>query len=450
MSLFCRSLCGGVLILLMLVLRKGLGDRLPPVARLTIWGLLLLKLLVPWTAPAAVSPDTKTAFSELTAAAADRPAGTTAPTDGEMAESSWPLQIWGMGVALTAAGFGLSSLCGRRLAAGEKLPAAEWQRWLPEAAGKRLTVCRCESLRTPAATGFFDPHILLPPFLGGKDGTGMRHMLLHEWMHIRRRHVLWKWIAAAAVCLHWFNPLVWLLFRAVGQDLELDCDRAVLRRLGTEARARYASSLIDMAERQRLYPFCSGFGKTAVEARIRAIMRYGRTKGGVAVSAVCAAFMLAMALVLAQPAEAKLAEPMAQTGPSLTLETETALIWPVPASKQISAAYGARWGSFHRGVDIAAAVGESIVAVGSGQVTAVTEESFNGGYGRCLLLDHGGGRQTLYAHCDSIVVSLGEYVHAGQTIATVGCSGDCTGPSLHFEVRENGVCRDPIACMTMA
>lgn len=84
-------------------------------------------------------------------------------------------------------------------------------------------------------------------------------MLLHEWMHIRRRHVLWKWIAAAAVCMHWFNPLAWLLFRAVGQDLELDCDRAVLRRLGAVARARYACSLIDMAEQQRLYPFYSGF-----------------------------------------------------------------------------------------------------------------------------------------------------------------------------------------------
>lgn len=450
MSLLCRSLCGGVLILLMLGMRKGLGDRLPPAARLIIWGLLLLKLLVPWAVPAqvsllAVSPDTKAAFTELTAAVVNRPVDTAAPT-----ESSWLLWIWGMGAALTAAGFGLSSLYGRRLSAGEKLPAAEWRRWLPEAAGKRLIVCRCERLRTPAMIGLFYPRILLPSFLDGTDGTGMRHMLLHEWMHIRRRHVLWKWIAAAAVCMHWFNPLAWLLFRAVGQDLELDCDRAVLRRLGAVARARYACSLIDMAEQQRLYPFYSGFGRTAVEVRIRAIMSYKRTKGGTAVSAVCLASMLTMALVLAQPAVAELAGSMEQTGPSLTLETETALIWPVPASKQVSAAYGARWGSFHRGVDITAAVGEPIVAAGSGRVAAVTEENFNGGYGRCLLLDHGDGKQTLYAHCDRIAVSPGEYVQTGQTIATVGCTGDCTGPALHFEVRENGVCRDPIACMTVA
>lgn len=179
-------------------------------------------------------------------------------------------------------------------------------------------------------------------------------------------------------------------------------------------------------------------------------MSYKRTKGGTAVSAVCLASMLTMALVLAQPAVAELAGSMEQTGPSLTLETETALIWPVPASKQVSAAYGARWGSFHRGVDITAAVGEPIVAAGSGRVAAVTEENFNGGYGRCLLLDHGDGKQTLYAHCDRIAVSPGEYVQTGQTIATVGCTGDCTGPALHFEVRETGVCRDPIACMTVA
>lgn len=121
-------------------------------------------------------------------------------------------------------------------------------------------------------------------------------------------------------------------------------------------------------------------------------------------------------------------------------------IWPLPGYSPGSA-YGWRihpiWGDrrFHAGEDIGAPMGTPILAADSGLVTVIPDNG--NGYGNYIMINHGGGRVTLYAHMSGFAVSNGATVTQGQTIGYVGSTGNSTGPHLHFEVRVNGATTDP-------
>ena len=129
-------------------------------------------------------------------------------------------------------------------------------------------------------------------------------------------------------------------------------------------------------------------------------------------------------------------------------------IWPVPTNGYISSGFG--WRTLygvrdnHIGIDISTGWvegkwpyinGQPIVAANSGVVTKAINGTY--GYGRYIIIDHGGNNFTLYGHCSSLKVGVGDYVTQGQTIATVGSTGNSTGPHLHFEIRLNGTPVDP-------
>jgi len=112
-----------------------------------------------------------------------------------------------------------------------------------------------------------------------------------------------------------------------------------------------------------------------------------------------------------------------------------------PSRGRITSRFGYRWGRMHEGVDIAAPTGTPIYAAASGKVIYAGWKS---GYGKCVILKHGDGYHTVYGHASKIYVSIGEYVDRGQKIAAVGSTGRSTGPHLHFEVRKNGVPKNPL------
>ena len=120
------------------------------------------------------------------------------------------------------------------------------------------------------------------------------------------------------------------------------------------------------------------------------------------------------------------------------------MMWPLPGYGTITSGYGQRWGKLHSAIDISGGgvYGKPIVAARSGEVIKVHSSS-SGSYGKYLIIYHGDGVSTLYAHCSSIVVSEGDYVTKGQTIAKVGSTGNSTGPHLHFEVRIDGNAVNP-------
>lgn len=121
------------------------------------------------------------------------------------------------------------------------------------------------------------------------------------------------------------------------------------------------------------------------------------------------------------------------------------LAWPVggpvtsPFGWRIHPIFGDR--RLHTGIDLGSVAGASIHAAGNG--TVILAGSW-GGYGRTVVIDHGGGLSSLYAHQSSIAVSEGQSVLAGDVIGYIGCTGFCTGPHLHFEVREVGAPVDPL------
>lgn len=123
------------------------------------------------------------------------------------------------------------------------------------------------------------------------------------------------------------------------------------------------------------------------------------------------------------------------------------MIWPAPGYARVSSPFGYRihpiFGTrkMHTGVDISAPMGASIVAATDGVVQSA---GGLGGYGNAVIIDHGGGIATLYAHNSKLLVSAGQSVQRGQVIAKAGSTGYSTGPHLHFEVRKDGTYINPL------
>ena len=111
-----------------------------------------------------------------------------------------------------------------------------------------------------------------------------------------------------------------------------------------------------------------------------------------------------------------------------------------PVKGIVTSRFGARWGSTHTGTDIGAPTGTPIYAAASGTVIF---SGWKGTLGKFIVVNHGNGIQTYYAHCSTLLVSKGDTVSAGQQIAKVGSTGRSTGPHLHFEIRLNGSALNP-------
>ncbi len=118
--------------------------------------------------------------------------------------------------------------------------------------------------------------------------------------------------------------------------------------------------------------------------------------------------------------------------------------WPSPSLSQITTHFGE---GGHTGIDITGggAYGTPVLASGDGVVKVASVQNPDSGYGKYIIIDHGGGIQTLYAHCSLLSVSVGQTVSAGQQIAQVGSTGWSTGPHIHFEVRKNSQAVNPLA-----
>lgn len=132
---------------------------------------------------------------------------------------------------------------------------------------------------------------------------------------------------------------------------------------------------------------------------------------------------------------------------SCTRYSSGKMMWPLPSSRRITSPFGTRvhpvykTKKTHHGIDIAGNMGSPILAAKEGRVIV---SGWQGGYGNVVIIDHGGGISSVYAHCSSLLVKAGQTVKQGQVIAKVGSTGISTGPHLHFEVRKNGTVVNPL------
>jgi len=114
----------------------------------------------------------------------------------------------------------------------------------------------------------------LPASLELTDTRRLDFILTHEYFHIKRFDALWKLLLIIVICIHWYNPVVWIMFILANRDLELTCDHMVLRHFSTDVKSEYAFMLINMIQRKNdLQPIHSGFNINCNQERIISIMK---------------------------------------------------------------------------------------------------------------------------------------------------------------------------------
>lgn len=235
--------------------------------------------------------------------------------------------IWGIG----AATLGLYFVVGYWRATREfdmSLPVehpfcGEWLRRQKEKMPLRrqIRIRQFDRIGTPLTYGVRKPTILLPNQTLEEQPKTLTYILTHEYVHIRRFDCVSKLLLSAALCLHWFNPLVWVMYVLANRDLELSCDEMVLRLLGIENRSAYAMALLEMEEKRSDFgALYSAFGKNAIEERIGAIMKMKKRSLLSVVMAVVLVFTMTACLATSPVEE----ETSAQTaGEKNTIESET-------------------------------------------------------------------------------------------------------------------------------
>ncbi len=169
----------------------------------------------------------------------------------------------------------------------------------------QILVFTNDEIASPLVCGLFAPKIYLPTRMDFSNTELLRHILCHETMHIRRKDNWIKAVMLVTLCLHWFNPLVWIMSKYLASDLELACDEAVLRHYDKEdeIRKNYALSLLTMAiTGNRPTLLYSAFSKTEVERRIQSVLQYRKTSSLLLLVSIC--FVLSGSVVFATGGQA--------------------------------------------------------------------------------------------------------------------------------------------------
>ncbi len=285
MSLLQMSVSGAVLIFVITVIRALAMDRVPKKTFLLLWYAALARLLIPFSLPSSISiysllgrktsPLTAdTVFPAFTTgqaiSAVPQPASSASITI-----SVWGV-VWAVGMVLCAAVFAVAYWkCYQEFQMSLPLENEVSRRWLQaHPLRRRISIRQTDRISSPLTFGIFRPVILMPKRMDWEDETGLQYILEHEFVHIRRFDVIFKLLLLAAVCVHWFDPLVWVMYVLANRDIELSCDETVVHHFGSGTRASYAKVLIRMEEtRSGFAPLCNHFSKNAMEERITAIMK---------------------------------------------------------------------------------------------------------------------------------------------------------------------------------
>ena len=291
MNLLQMSFSGAVFITAVVLIRGAAIHKLPKKTFLVLWELVMFRLLIPFSIPSVFSvytlanhsissttwPEAGTGYDNpamqglfVTAQGAERP-----PADVSPSVSVW-FMVWCAGILLTALFFVISYLrCLMEFRTALPVRSHYVEKWLGERPLKRrISVRQSDRISAPLTYGIFRPVILLPKKMDWKKEKQLQYVLSHEYVHICRYDTVTKLVAALALCIHWFNPFVWVMYLLFNRDIELACDESVIRQLGEKSKSAYSLMLIDMeAAKSGLLPFCNSFSKNAIEERITAVMK---------------------------------------------------------------------------------------------------------------------------------------------------------------------------------
>ena len=319
MNLIKMSLSGAALILTATIIRAVAINKLPKKTFLTLWWIALLRLLIPYSIPSVSS--IYSLFRQNTPLNTIKTSGyiTPAPVQESFftlpdtlppvpVEKAPPVSLWSaawIAGAFICILFLTISYLRFRFEFQMSLPvenifAGQWLKAHP--LKRPISIRQSDRISAPLTYGFFKPVILMPKNTDWTNTKQLQYVLLHEYVHIRRFDAVTKMIAALALCIHWFNPFVWVMYILFNRDIELACDESVIFRSGETSKASYARMLISIEETKNgIMPFCSYFSKNAAEERITAIMKI--KKPSVLAVFIAAALTISSAAVFATSAE---------------------------------------------------------------------------------------------------------------------------------------------------
>jgi beta-lactamase regulating signal transducer with metallopeptidase domain len=476
-------LFSGVLFIIVLALTGALRNASPSL-RHALWGLVLLRLVLPIDLALPFSlgalaervrlvPAIESAWldgwpaSAVTGQATLGDAGM-ALARGTPDAASWQLAVlgaWVLGVMIVGSRLGrrrrsYRGVVGRARPVSDPAVLELLNTWKSELRiRRRVRLVTSDEQRVPFTCGTIRPSIFLPrAVLGSRDAGLVESVLAHELAHVRRWDDLLLKVKLSVASLYFFNPIAWLTLRRMQEEGERICDEVVLSSGRLSARV-YGRSIVavlrlGMGQEARLAPALFSRRGT-LRGRLEAIMSRPshRGTGGPTLYPIPVAMALGLLLLPMAGTSSDVggggAEVAAQ---GVSREQEgwaLALANPMPGAR-ISAAWGpmlhpfSREEAHHRGVDLVGKPGSEIHAAAGGRVEEATTDYAGGtGHGTVVILDHGGGIKTFYSHLDRLDVEKGQRVLRGDVLGTQGTTGKVTGAHLHFEVWENGEFRDP-------
>jgi beta-lactamase regulating signal transducer with metallopeptidase domain len=317
---------------------------------------------------------------------------------------------------------------------------------------------------SPVLVGILRPRIILPA--QSMTQSQCTFALRHELTHLKQGDIAAKGFLLAVNALHWWCPALPALRRAFALACEDACDESIAQTLNGPQRKNYAETLLH---------FAGGFAPYAtaglvlpiknLRRRLQRLLRPAtpsrllRLAGAIAIALVLSAGLLAgcsFAAGAASPSGGVLPEslpgsgsssyltateilPQSTSDSSSTGNDEPLWAWPLPEWTGMSRGY---LGDAHKGIDLDAPAGTTFVACGAGTVL-VSDWHWN--YGYYIMIDHGEGIVTLYAHASELYVAQGDSVEKNQPIGAVGATGVSTGNALHIEFQVDGQSTDPLA-----
>ena len=310
MTLLRMSIQAGILIIGIVLIRALGMNKLPKKGFLILWDIVLIKLLVPLSFPAKWS--ILTFFNELQKDLGKTSASVHAEINIAMADfgilpleqliaskttisPSLMMSVWIVGMVTFGVVFSVFIFKDYQelrfsIPVTNAPTITEWQS--THALYRPLRILQSDRITTPLAVGIISPRIILPKTMDLNNTQSISYVLTHEYFHLRRFDMLRKVFVLCAVCVHWFNPLVWVMSILLNRDLEMTCDEAVLKHFGANktTKKEYVYALIKIAEARNAYsPIRSYFSTNSAEERIISIMKYKKAS---CLSVVMAALLL--------------------------------------------------------------------------------------------------------------------------------------------------------------
>lgn len=295
------SVNAGWLVLAVLAVRLIL-KKAPKAITVLLWALVGIRLLCPFTLESALSllPSGETVPEQFLSAEAERitvhlsgqidwtqpvidsvtvPAPPTElPSDPSISLTALVALVWLAGVALMLL-YAAFSYLRVRLSVREGMHLKD-RLWL------------CDHIASPFILGIIRPKIYIPSSLEASD---LEYVIAHENAHLKRRDHWWKPLGFLLLCIHWFNPLLWLGYIFLCRDIEFACDEAVLRQLGMESKKRYSEALLGCSISKKTLTACPlAFGEVGVKARIKSVLNYKKPALWIILAAVLACIAVAV------------------------------------------------------------------------------------------------------------------------------------------------------------